>query len=119
MTRTTVWPLGGSSPTRFDVSPLETRLKQAAIPWTPDWRFLHDTDRTAFGQATRYACGSAPPIYRIQSGLGDFAAASTDDELRAFVRAMETGTEEAQRAAVDAAGEKGLNWLTNGPGRRP
>ena len=66
MTRTTVWPLGGSSPTRFDVSPLETRLKQAAIPWTPDWRFLHDTDRTAFGQATRYACGCR----RCRSGPG-------------------------------------------------
>ena len=117
MTWKTVWLFGLSAGTRVDVSPLETRLKQSGIPWTPDWRFLHNTHRNVFGGATCYECGSAPPIYRLRPVLGEFTAASTDDELRAFVLIMETATEEEQRAAVDAAGEEGLSWLKNAPGR--
>ena len=110
MTRKTVWPFGLSSGTRVDVSPLETRLKQAGIPWTSDWRFLHDTDHNVFGLPIRRGCGSAPPIYSYRPVLGAFAAASTDDELRDFVRVMEAGTGQEQSAAVEAAGEKGLTW---------
>jgi hypothetical protein len=57
---------------------------------------------------TMYECGSAPPIYRLGSVLKQFTAASSDAELRKFIHVLQSGTEQEQRAAVDAAGEKGL-----------
>jgi hypothetical protein len=112
MTWRTVWLFGVTSGPRVDVSPLETRLKTSGITWTPSWQFLHNTHRTVFGNATCYECGSAPPIYQLHPVLKEFAAASTDDELREFVRVMQTGTDAAQKAAVDAACEKGLQALS-------
>src|SRR5439155_26684174 len=91
-----------------DESSLETRLKVCGIAWTPSWHFLHNTHRTVFGNATCYECGSAPPIYQLRPALKEFAAASTDAELREFVRVMQSGTDAEQKAAVEAAGEKGL-----------
>jgi hypothetical protein len=108
MTWKTVWLFGITSGARVDISPLETRLKRSGIQWTPSWQFLHNTHRNVFGLATCYECGSAPAIYRICPVLRGFAAASTDAELREFVRVMQSGTDAEQRAAVDAASEKGL-----------
>lgn len=108
----TVWLLGITSGTRVNVSPLETRLKRSGIAWARSWHFLHNTRRNLFGRAAGYDCGSAPAIYDIQPILGEFAAASSDDELREFVRVMESGTELEQNAAVEAAGEKGLRHLS-------
>ena len=106
----TVWLLGRSQ-TRVDVSPLEARLRQSGVAWTPHWRFLHNTHRNLFGGALMYECGTAPEIYSIRSVLGDFASASTDDELREFVRVMQSGTDAERRAAVDGAGDKGLKAM--------
>jgi hypothetical protein len=108
MTWKTVWLFGITSGPRVDVSPLETRLKTSGIAWTPSWRGLHNTYRNAFGRAICYECGSAPPIYQLRPVLQEFAAASTDAELREFVRVMQSGTEAEQEAAVNAAAEKEL-----------
>jgi hypothetical protein len=112
MTWKTVWLFGITSGPRVDVSPLETRLKSSGITWTPSRQFLHNTHRTVFGNATCYECGSAPPIYQLRPVLKEFAAASTDAELREFVRVMQSGTDAEQKAAVEAAGEKGLQALS-------
>lgn len=117
MTWKTVWLFGISSGPRVDVSPLETRLTSSSITWTSSWRFLHNTHRNVFGGATCYECGSAPPIYQLRPVLKEFAAAATDAELRDFVRVMQSGTDAEQKAAVEAAGEKGLQALSAaGPG---
>ena len=107
----TVWVFGITSGSRVDASPLEERLKSSGIAWTPSWQFLHNTHRTIFGDATRYECGSAPPIYQLRPVLKGFAAASTDAELREFVRVMQSGTDAEQKTAVESAGEKGLRAL--------
>jgi hypothetical protein len=59
----------------------------------------------------------APPIYLIRPLLKDFADASTDAELREFVRVMQSGTDAQKQAAVDAAGEKALQHMA--PTTRP
>jgi hypothetical protein len=112
MTWKTVWRFGITSGPRVDVSPLEARLKSSGIPWTRSWQFLHNTDRNVFGSATCHECGSAPAIYQLRPVLKAFAAASTDAELREFVRVMQSGTGAEQKAAVETAGEKGLRALS-------
>ena len=115
MTWKTVWLFGITSGPRVDVSPLERRLKSSGITWTPAWQFLHNTHRTVFGNATCYECGFAPPIYHVRPVLKEFAAASTDAELREFVRVMQSGTDVEQKAAAEAAGEKGLQAMSAAP----
>jgi hypothetical protein len=102
----TVWFFGLTSGPRKDVSPLEARLVRAGVPWTSRWHTLHNTHRTLFGRATCYECGSAPAISPLRSCLQEFVDASSDEQIRTFVRVMESGTEDEQRAAVDAAGQK-------------
>jgi len=58
MTWKAVWLFGITSGPRLDVSPLETRLKNSGITWTPSWQFLHNTHRTIFGNATGRKRGS-------------------------------------------------------------
>jgi hypothetical protein len=106
VTRQTVWLLGVRSAPRVEVSPLETRLRNSGISWTPSWRFLHNTHCTVFGVATCYECGSAPAIGQLRPALGLFVSASTDAELRDFVHVMESGTDAEQKAAVEAAADK-------------
>lgn len=114
MTWKTVWLFGISSGPRVDVSPLEVRLKRSGIPWTPSWRLLHITHWSLLG-VRMYECGSTPPIYQLpRPVLEQFTAASTDAELREFVRVMQSGTEEEPREAVEAAGEKGLRNAEGG-----
>ena len=58
-----------------------------------------------------HGCGSAPPIYVLHSALAEFARASTDAELREFVRIMQSGTDAQQEAAVQAACDKALTAM--------
>jgi hypothetical protein len=104
----TTWPFGLTSAPRTDVSPLETRLKSSGIAWTPSWQFLHNTHRNIFSFPTCYECGTAPPIYQLRPVLKEFAAASTDSELREFVRIMQFGTAVEQNAALETAAQKSL-----------
>lgn len=103
VSRTSVWPLGIVSSPRRDVSPLETRLNAAGVAWSPTWRTLNENGYTMVGTATYRGCSTAPTIYQLRPIMKEFVAASTDDELRAFVRVMQTGTDAQQQAAVDAA----------------
>jgi len=111
MTLKTVWLFGITSGPQLDISPLETRLKTSGIEWTRSWRFRHKTHRNIFGRATCYECGLAPPIYRLRPVLVEFAAASTDEELRQFVSVMQSGDAAEQNAAIDAAVEKTFKRL--------
>jgi hypothetical protein len=111
MRSNTVWLFGITSGPRVDVSPLEKRLKSSGIAWTPSWQFLHNTHLNVFGNATLRECGIAPQIHQLRPVLKEFAAASTDAELREFVRILQSGTESEQKSAVDAAAEKGFQNL--------
>jgi len=106
--RRTDWPLGITSGPVVLVSPLEVRLRTSGIPWKPHWQFLDGTRSTVFGIVAQRECGAAPPIYRLRPVLAQFVTASTDDEIRAFVKVMQSGTEIEQRAAIEAAVEKSL-----------
>jgi hypothetical protein len=106
MTWKTVWLCCMTSGPRKDVSPLEARLTRMGASWTPQWYTLHNTHRTLLGRATCYECGSAPPIHGLRPCLEEFVKASSDEEIRQFVRVMASGTEAEQRAAVDAAERK-------------
>ncbi len=108
----TVWLMGITSGPHVEVSPLQARLTSSGIPWTPSWQFLHNTHRNVFGGATCYECGSAPAIYQLSPALKAFVGASTDAELRDFVRVMQSGTDAQQKAAVDAAGDKGFRAMS-------
>jgi hypothetical protein len=111
MTKKSVWPFDITTAPQTNVSPLEARLKSIGMTWTPSWRLIYNTHHNVFGGVTCRACGSAPPIYQLQPVLKDFVAASTDQELREFVRVMQSGTEAERNAAVEAAAEKGVEWL--------
>lgn len=104
----TVWILRFASGPQVDISPLEERLKRSRIAWSPSWQSMHSTHRNIFGGATCRECGTAPPIMQLRMVMKEFAAASTDAELREFVRVMEEGSETQREAAVEAACEKGL-----------
>jgi len=106
----TDWVFGFRTGPWIEVSPLENRLRKIGVQWSADWRFLHNTHRTIFGRATCYECGTAPQIYQLRSVMQQFVNASSDDEVRALVRILESGTEEEQRAAVEATGEKILGY---------
>jgi hypothetical protein len=119
MTWKTVWFFGVTSGPRKDASPLEARLVQVGVPWTPQWHTLHNTHRTLLGRATSYECGSAPAIYHLRPCLQEFVDASSEEQIRAFVHVMEWGTEDEKRAAVDAAGDTALAPPTGGSSRQP
>jgi hypothetical protein len=93
-------------------SPLERRLIQMNQPWTPNWTFLSHSGSDIFGSRW-VACSLAPPILDLRPVLQPFADASTDDEIRAFIQVMQTGTETEQKAAVDAAATKALDHMAS------
>ena len=111
----TIWLFGITSGPSTDISPLELRLKTSGIAWTPSWQFLGSTGSNVYGRLRWCARGSTPAIYHLRLVLQPFAAASTDAELRDFVRIMQTGTPAQQQAAVDAAAEKALQTLSTRP----
>ncbi|HEY2588762.1 MAG TPA: hypothetical protein VGI81_23675 [Tepidisphaeraceae bacterium] len=104
----TTWPFGITWGPRVTPSPLELRLRQRRIPWTRHWQLLHNTHRTLVGTATCYECGSAPAIYQLKPALQQYADVTTDTGLRDFVSVMQSGTDDQQRRAVQAALDKAL-----------
>ena len=102
----TVWLYRITYGPHLVVSPLEKRLKNSGIAWTPSWQFVNETHRNIFGQVTYRGCGLAPPIYELDPALEDFATTATDAELREFVRVMQSGTDTQRKAAVEAALDK-------------
>ncbi|MCE9589761.1 MAG: hypothetical protein K8S99_04485 [Planctomycetes bacterium] len=110
MQRETIWLFGITSGPKVEVSPLETHLPKIGVRRTPRWQYLSSTKFDLFRRRNARACAMAPPIYYLREMLDDFIAASSDDELRTFVHVMETGTATEQKAAVDAASEKALQY---------
>jgi hypothetical protein len=105
----TTGPLGIPLGRRHFVSPLEQRLKRMGVAWVPDWCLLFQVDTSLLGCSR--ACGRAPEIRMMRGGMKAYVDAATDEEIRAFVRVMQTGTEAEQQAAVEAAGEKALRAM--------
>lgn len=58
-----------------------------------------------------FECSRAPAIYELGPVQQSFVDASTDAEILAFVTIMQTGTEAEQKAAVEAACDKGLEAM--------
>jgi hypothetical protein len=56
----------------------------------------------------RIECSSAPAIYEIIPVLEWYVKDASPQELRQFADTMRSGSEQEQKAAVTAAGEKGL-----------
>lgn len=108
ITSKTVWPFGITSGPRTEISPLETRLRASGIAWTPSWQFLHNIHHNLFGDVTCHECGTAPAIYQLRPVLQQFAEASTQTQLREFVRIMQSGTNAQRQATVQAAAEIGF-----------
>jgi hypothetical protein len=80
--------------------------------WTPDWRTINVNEYCVFGFQTARGCSIAPPIYQLRPVLKEFAAASTDAELRQFVDVMRAGGDAQQSSAVEAAAARGLQALS-------
>jgi hypothetical protein len=93
-------------------SPVEERLSQMGIQRQPNCQFLYETQHR--WTQTIFNDGSNPPMNGIPfEVLAGFTKASSDDDIRKFAHTLETGTEDEQRATVDAAGEKGIDSLAN------
>jgi hypothetical protein len=111
----TTWLGGFTTGPRFDISPLEIRLKRDGIPWTPSWQLLHNTHRNIFGRANCYECGDAPAILYLRPVNKEFTTASTDAQLLEFINVMHSGSEAERKAAVDEACDKGLQAMSVDP----
>jgi len=104
-TQERVWLFGLTTGPRKTESILERRLTERGIPWSPRWTFLHRTLCSLLMKS--YQCGDAPPIYSLNSFLElDPTFPWTDDELREFVRVMQSGSDEEQERAVQAVIER-------------
>ena len=91
--------LGISMGWRHEASVLEKRLAERGVSWNADWRFVSARGSNLLGWRTQRSCGRLP---RVRCGSMDaFVARATDEQLRGFVRAMETGTDQEQAAMVE------------------
>jgi hypothetical protein len=103
----TTWPFGITTGTRTETSGLERRLREIGYQWNPEWRSIHFTATSLLG-GRRIECSTAPPILEITSVLDSYARSASPDELRRFADVLQSGNEQEQNAAIQAAGEKGL-----------
>jgi hypothetical protein len=87
-------------------SPLAAALRKRGIVWTPRWRLVTVTGGHLVGPAFWVGDGERPVVCDLSGAMQAFADLSTDDELREFVRVMQTGTREEQGEAVSAADQK-------------
>lgn len=108
--RQTIWPLGISFAPRPDPSALDVRLTKMGVYWNPNWCFVSDVRYGIFGCCGR-GCGRAPAIYQLRPAMKEFVDASTDNELRAFVSVMQSGTDAQRSAAIEAAVDKALKQI--------
>jgi hypothetical protein len=108
-------PVTGSMKTESSVLFITTSsdIKQSALErwisahegeYKNQWRFLHDTSRSALG--TTFACGSTPEIYQLNASIElneGFVRSATDATIAEFVRVMRGGTPEERKRAVGEA----------------
>lgn len=102
---------GHAHPPTIRLTALDHRMAKLGIPHQPDWQFIHDHMMSLWGGTRGWGCGTAPPIYSFATtgALAGWVAKATDDEIRLFVTTMQTGGEDQQKAAVEAAFEKSLS----------
>src|SRR4051812_25098179 len=55
-----------------NVSPLETHLKQAGIPFTPAWQTIGEREYNLFGMILFRGCSTAPPIFQFNCVAADY-----------------------------------------------
>jgi hypothetical protein len=106
----TVWRFGVASAPAVSESPLAARYRKLGLTWQPDWRNVKGTYVSLFGRHIGSGHGPAPMIYPLASAdvQQSYLAASSDDDIREFFRVMSSGTEQEQKAAVEAACDKAL-----------
>jgi len=105
----TTWLFGLFSTQTHNPSPLELRLKKSGLVYTPSWQGFGQVNYNAFGIETFRGCGSTPPIYRLSSLHTQFARLATDEELVAFVKVMQSGSDDEQDALIRAT-NKNDKW---------
>lgn len=103
--RRTDWVVGLSTGERTEPSALDLRLRTLGANVPPRWHHIQGDSRTLLGGVTARSHGSAPRILSLGPDLLKlFVDASTDDEVVAFARAMQSGTDAEQRFAVEHLG---------------
>lgn len=102
---------GGRRSMSVESSELSDRYRALGVAWTPDWRTINVNEYNILGNATSRGCSTAPQIYHLRPVLAAFASASSAEQLREFVKVMQSGSESEQRNAVDQACDRGLSAL--------
>jgi hypothetical protein len=107
----TTWPFDITTGTKTETSGLERRLHEIGYQWNPEWRSVHFTATPLLGRR-RIECFTAPPILGITLVLDSYAKSASPHELLQFADVLRLGSEQEQKAAVEAAGKKGLAAMT-------
>ena len=82
-------------------SPLAIRASQMGLGVRSDWRLVSDFEWSLLG--TSRGCDLMPPVFRKQTWMEPYVRKASDQEVRAFLQIMQTGTDAQHAAAVDAA----------------
>lgn len=111
-----IWCIGSRSAEHVEPSPIARWVidHEGSIDYR--WKVTSDTSVTLWGRPVMFACDTAPPIYGFPTNLmPHFIASSTDDEIRNFIKTMQSGTRANQSAAVIAAIDQALNAMLKSP----
>lgn len=111
--RQTIWMIGYEGPARMRQSPLDHAYRRLQLGWKPDWRKIKGDGINFFTGSRVRSHGMAPPIYALLSPQLQswYVASASDDEIRRLFETMTTGSIEEQKAAVEAAAERGLDHM--------
>ncbi len=107
----TIWPFGITAGPYYKVSSLELQLHAIGYRWPQTWQFMGKDHYTLLGKGVEFECGVAPPIYHIRRVLDQYVKAASADDVRRLADTLRFGTDQQQKTAADAAGEKGLALL--------
>jgi hypothetical protein len=70
---------------------------------THDWKHMSTVGHNLLGVRVYNACSSAPPVFGMSSILNEYVKRGSANEIGAFVKVMQTGSDAAQQRAVDQA----------------
>lgn len=103
------WPCFKSEERR--PSPLRRRLERLGKAGTYDWRFVSSRALNFWGEPLVRACGSPPAIYDLSGEILSqrLVADSTEAQLIDFVTVMRCGSDEEQRALIEATSARLLS----------
>ena len=97
----TTYPFGIRGKVVVTPTLLDQRLAMMNLTIPRRWRGFSLITKKAF--STARGCGTVPPVYHFRAWMPTYLAIATDDEVRAFVDVMQSGTDAEQQAAIDAA----------------